>query len=79
MGAPAWEWAPPCSAVTIDAQGFSARPLASEHYPLADDIDREEARSAVVTQLAGGEARGVGQLSRALAPLSGRDHLRVPA
>jgi len=73
----AWEWAPPCSVVTMHAGGFTIRPLACAHGPMVDDIDRVEARAAVLQQLATGDALGVGQLSKALAPLSGRPHLHV--
>lgn len=73
----AWEWVPPGSVVTIDRHGFEARSLDAECCPLADDIDRHEARRTVLAQLSAGAALDVGQLSKTLAPLSGREHLAV--
>lgn len=72
-----WDWAPPCSVVTVDAQGFVAQPLGAQCCPLTDDISRHDARVAVLAQLAGGEALGVGQLSKAVKLLSGREYLHV--
>lgn len=73
----AWEWVPPASVVTVDAHGWTARSLQTAHGPIPDDIDRGHAREAILSQVSDGEALGVGQLSRALAPLSNRDHLQV--
>ena len=70
-----WTWVPPCSAAEVRAGAMRVRPLGSPSAAVEDDIDRGDARAAILEALAGGDALSFGALSNAVKPLSGRTEM----
>ncbi len=67
----AWQtWVPPCSVIAVTAEALRITPLGPPEEALADDIDRGEARAAVLEQLAEGESKTAPELHHAVKALS---------
>ncbi len=70
----AWQtWVPPCSVIAVTADSLRLTPLCPPDEALADDIDRTQAREAILHQLADGESRTAPELYPMLQALSQRE------
>ena len=70
----AWQtWVPPWSVIAVTADSLRLTPLFPPDEALADDIDRGQAREAILQQLADGEARTAPELCGPVSALSLRE------
>jgi hypothetical protein len=72
-----WTWVPPFSTATVSSSQLRVRPFDCPQGPLPDDINRADARDAIIGALREENELGVGALLDAVKPLSARDELVV--
>ena len=54
-----WMWIPPCSSFTLSKGRFSATPMGTPSQAIVDDVDRGQARGAILEALSQGKALSV--------------------
>lgn len=65
-----WRWIPPASSFTLTKDRISLSPMRPAPKPIVDDVDREQARAAILDALAKGKPLGVGALVKIVESLS---------
>ena len=65
-----WTWIPPCSSFTVTKDRLSVSPMGPASEAIVDDVDRGQARAAILEALAKGKPLGVGALLKIVEPLS---------
>jgi len=65
-----WRWIPPSSSFTLSRDRVSGSPLGPASQAIVDDVDRGQARAAIVEALSQGKPLGVGSLLKIVEPLS---------
>jgi len=65
-----WSWIPPSSSFTVAPGRFSVSPLGRASAAIVDDVDRAEAREALIEAMSQGEALHMENLLKVVEPLS---------
>jgi hypothetical protein len=65
-----WKWIPPCSSFTLFKDRLSVSPFDPASKVIVDDVDRGQARAAILEALSKGKALGVAELLKIVKSLS---------
>jgi len=65
-----WTWIPPCSSFTVTKDRLSVSPMNPASQAIVDDVDRGQARAAILEALSHGKPLHVGALLKVVEPLS---------
>lgn len=65
-----WTWVPPCSSFTLTKDRLSVSPMGPATEAIVDDVDRGQAREAILAALSEGKSLHVGTLLKVVEQLS---------
>jgi hypothetical protein len=72
-----WRWIPPCSSFTMTKDRLCVSPMGPPSKAIVDDVDRGQARAAIVEALGKGKALGVGPMLKIVETLSASPEPKV--